>query len=216
MRFDRHAIHPWIDLALGLRHSPGAVETRTGASNDRRKTKTDPELTTVTFRGKTYQMVLPARPCISTGPRDRETVGALDDGPAANLGGRTLQTASGDIHVSALASVGIPPTVSVLKIDVEAMERAVFEGGRALIARDRPAIYCEAKTRMEVENVLGFMRPADYMLLATFNASPTHLFVPREASVDLSAVEQLHHQQILQFFRLRDQIADLRERLNTQ
>lgn len=143
----------------------------------------------------------------------REEAGEFIPGTEVRIGMSRVVPGSGDVRISTLDSLDLPARVSVIKIDVEGMERPVLEGAREVISRDRPALYCEAKLRGEYEELREFMKSVDYMLVASFNVSPTHLFLPREASEDLSKVEKLRHLEILQVFRYRTQLGELSRKI---
>lgn len=142
-----------------------------------------------------------------------EAQASISEGKMQNMGGWKLKTGKGDVPVAPLDSLNFPAQISIIKVDVEGMEIDVLTGARETIGRDQPALYCEAKERDEFEALLEEMKGQDYMLVATFNASPTHLFLPRAASRDLSEVEHLRIQEVNQTIRYRDEIKALRKKI---
>ena len=62
-----------------------------------------------------------------------------------------------------------PPPAGFLKIDVEGHERAVLEGARGLIARDKPAMIIEIEERhtgRDLNEELDFVETFGYRTLA--------------------------------------------------
>lgn len=122
-----------------------------------------------------------------------------------NLGAQSLGLGEGDIDVVALDAQALPGTVHALKIDVEGMELAVLEGAQALIARDRPLLYVECISEKAFRGIAGWLGERGYVHWDTFNATPTHLFVPGEtvsleqrlARLQFKAVQDDYRQALL-------------------
>jgi FkbM family methyltransferase len=83
---------------------------------------------------------------------DEGTGRLLGHETSTNLGGFRLARDAGDtfegmtseaVPVVTLDSLGIRPRVTLIKLDVEGAEPQVLQGGRGLIARDRPLILTE-------------------------------------------------------------------------
>lgn len=75
------------------------------------------------------------------------------------------------VKTAALDSLD-PPPAGFLKIDVEGHERAVLEGARGLIARDRPAMIIEIEerhTRRDLNEELDFVEALGYRTMAISN-----------------------------------------------
>lgn len=98
-----------------------------------------------------------------------------------NLGAQKLAVGDGEIEVVPLDSLTFAQPVRMLKIDVEGMEIEVLRGARALIARDRPVLYVECIGEKELRQVSRWVDELGYSYWETFNATPTHLFVPIES-----------------------------------
>ena len=107
-----------------------------------------------------------------------------------NLGAQTLELGSGDIEVRSLDSLEFDAVVRAIKIDVEGMELAVIQGGREFIARDRPVIYAECQDEASFRQILSWAETHNYTYWETFNATPTHLFLPAET---INVEQRIHH-----------------------
>jgi FkbM family methyltransferase len=95
-----------------------------------------------------------------------------------NLGAASVtQDSGGAIRIARLDDI-LPDARPVLvKIDVEGMESAVLEGMTALLARAHPVIAVEATSESSYEAVAAFLGHYAYVPVATYNFSPTHIFV---------------------------------------
>lgn len=109
-----------------------------------------------------------------------------------NLGGQSLALGEGEIQVFALDGLEFTSPVRALKIDVEGMELDVLEGGRQLIERDRPLLYVECATEVQYRPIAKLLEQWNYTYWETFNATPTHLFIPVEC---ITAEQQFQHLQ---------------------
>ena len=96
-----------------------------------------------------------------------------------NLGATMVAAAAeGELPLTTLDQecAGLP--VALIKIDVEDMEEQVLEGGRAVIAAERPLLIIESRRRAHFLNLKSFLAPLDYaptnVLYPT--ATPTFLF----------------------------------------
>ena len=96
-----------------------------------------------------------------------------------NIGSHKLVCGHGDMQVRTLDEFTFTEPVKMLKIDVEGMELGVLKGAKNLISCDAPIIYVEALDLTEFESLLGFFSNLEYFYWDTFNATPTHLFIPR-------------------------------------
>lgn len=110
----------------------------------------------------------------------------------ANLGGQHLELGEGGLRVGVLDHFVFEGPVQAIKIDVEGMEIDVLEGARELLKRDRPLLYVECGTEAAYRRMSRWMSTLDYTYWDTFNATPTHLFVPAER---LSVEQRLQHLQ---------------------
>ena len=96
-----------------------------------------------------------------------------------NIGSQRLICGRGDMQVRTLDDFVFEKSVTMLKIDVEGMELSVLEGARKLIRDHAPFIYVEAQNLTDFERLLDFFSDFKYFYWTTFNATPTHLFIPR-------------------------------------
>lgn len=110
-----------------------------------------------------------------------------------NLGAQRLAVGDGDVEIVALDGFTFDQPVRLIKIDVEGMEMDVLDGARALVERDRPMIYVECIGDRELDAVSRWCEKRGYSYWETFNATPTHLFVPAEG---LNTELRLSHLQL--------------------
>jgi FkbM family methyltransferase len=122
-----------------------------------------------------------------------------------NLGAQRLSLGQGEIPVVPLDSLGIEGPVKAIKIDVEGMEGEVLRGGQALIERDRPMIYVECQREPDFRRVARWLERRSYGLWDTFNATPTHLFLPCEALTQDQRLNRILSNQAAQQYRLNQQ-----------
>jgi FkbM family methyltransferase len=100
-----------------------------------------------------------------------------------NTGMQTLVVGqNGSIDIKPLDSFSFPQKVNMIKIDVEEMEMDVLCGAEKTIRENRPMLYIESQGE-EFRKVTEFLTDLNYTYWDTFNATPTHLFLPVE-SVD--------------------------------
>ena len=131
-----------------------------------------------------------------------------------NLGGQQVVAAEdGDFPIERLDDQRIDRRVAAVKIDVEGMELGVLRGGAELIQRDRPLLYVEGQTREAYLEVCDLLRDWDYVPVAVFNATPTHLFVPAEASFATESGDTLM-QSFSDLYELRDRLELTTRRVN--
>ena len=131
-----------------------------------------------------------------------------------NLGAQRLIADTGDIRVIALDKAKLGKPVRMIKIDVEGVEAAVLEGARKIIARDRPILYVESATETHFREVQSILKAQSYLLWDTFNATPTHLFVPSETVTPESYLHHLKTREVLESFRHTANVETLRQQLN--
>jgi FkbM family methyltransferase len=106
--------------------------------------------------------------------------GRFDGERPDNLGAQKLVLDGGEVEVVTLDSLRLDGPVKALKIDVEGMELAVLDGAAALVERDRPAIYVECIGDRDFRAVARWLDARGYVHWDTFNATPTHEFLPAE------------------------------------
>jgi len=69
-------------------------------------------------------------------------------------------------------------SISLIKIDVEGMEVLVLKGSVDIISKYRPHIFAEAATKVELDNILGFLHPLGYSKLPVkWGETPVYHFV---------------------------------------
>ncbi|WP_256676013.1 FkbM family methyltransferase [Pseudomonas sp. SCB32] len=111
---------------------------------------------------------------------EAEARGRFERAIPENLGAQSIVVGEGDIDIVALDDLHFDHTVKLLKIDVEGMEMPVLQGAEQLLRRDRPMIYVECLSKDEFVVVADWLQVRGYSYLESFNASPTHLFLPSE------------------------------------
>lgn len=130
-----------------------------------------------------------------------------------NLGAQRLCLGDGDINVIALDSINFCQPVRVLKIDVEGMELDVLRGAQALISRDRPILYIECFTERNFRSVSRWLDDRSYVYWETFNATPTHLFVPVESVTFDQRLARMQLQAVEEGYRRNQLSLDVRQKL---
>jgi FkbM family methyltransferase len=123
-----------------------------------------------------------------------------------NLGAQSLALGKGAIEVATLDSLGIEGPVRMIKIDVEGMEVDVLEGAGVLIGRDRPLLYIESHDEAAFREVSHWIQKHGYAYWETFNATPTHLFLPAEQISLDRRIENLAAREVAQEYRLHAQL----------
>lgn len=120
----------------------------------------------------------------------------------ANLGGTTLAVdAGGEIEVRSLDQIDIGHPVRLIKVDVEGMDLAVLKGARALLARDRPWVLCEAGTAKAFEEIRDFLAAQSYTPTAVYNATDTYLFLPSATQDERTRLVEQGFQQMMSLQR---------------
>ncbi|MDX0716802.1 FkbM family methyltransferase [Sinorhizobium medicae] len=131
-----------------------------------------------------------------------------------NLGAQSLVQGHGDIPVVRLDDQNLEKQVKLIKIDVEGMELAVLRGAEGLIARDRPVLYVESTTESAFRELMGLLQRQNYLVSDTFNATPTHLFLPAESVTIEQHLRHVTTRKVLESYRNAAELATLRETLN--
>jgi FkbM family methyltransferase len=98
-----------------------------------------------------------------------------------NLGAQSLSTTdkNGSIEVVTLDSLDIQDKIRMIKIDVEGMELDVLKGSKDTLIEHKPLVYLEAEKQKDFLLLNEFLEKLGYKYQATFNATPTHLFLNR-------------------------------------
>ncbi|OBY93321.1 hypothetical protein A6723_009190 [Pseudomonas sp. AU11447] len=140
--------------------------------------------------------------------------GHFDKDMPDNLGAQSICVGEGSIQIVALDDLRFDRAVKLLKIDVEGMELPVLQGAEALLQRDRPLLYVECQGEPEFRAISGWLDGRGYSYWDTFNATPTHLFVPNE-QVDIERrLSRLQFKDVLDSYRNREQLTLAKVRLD--
>lgn len=131
----------------------------------------------------------------------------------ANLGAQSLEIGDGEIAVMALDEMGMQAHIRAIKIDVEGMELSVLRGAARLIARDRPLLYVECAEDAAFEDILLFLEGYEYSHVDTFNATPTHLFLPPNLRATKGQDTHEPNSEFLSLLRQNANPAEIRTRL---
>jgi FkbM family methyltransferase len=132
-----------------------------------------------------------------------------------NLGAQSITGGDGPLEIVPLDSIDFPTQVKAVKIDVEGMELDVLEGAIALIQRDRPALYVECADQVSFRQIHQWMTAKNYGYWDTFNATPTHLFVPNEQTTVDQRLSRLQLKGAQDIYQLQQQIGKTREMLDS-
>lgn len=131
-----------------------------------------------------------------------------------NLGAQSLLVGEGEIEIRTLDEFAFDKPVSAIKIDVEGMEYPVLQGGRQLIERDRPILYVECAGISEFRKISQFMAEAGYSYWDTFNATPTHLFMPSEKVSVEARLARMQYKEVISEYQLKGELALTRKQLD--
>lgn len=144
----------------------------------------------------------------------RESMARFGVRTPANLGGQHLALGEGELRVITLDSLRFATPAQVLKIDVEGMEIDVLEGSRELLRRDRPLIYVECATEAHYRRVSRWLEALDYTYWDTFNATPTHLFIPAERISVEQRLQHLQAKSAQQDYKTNQLLREIRQRMS--
>lgn len=128
-----------------------------------------------------------------------------------NLGAQQveLEDTGGEFDVVVLDEVVDLPRIDAIKIDVEGMEPDVLAGATELVRRDRPHLFVECQDLEAFESVVGWMCEHHYEYRATYNATPTHHFVPGDES--RAALAGVGFDLVRERYRLLDELRRVRQ-----
>lgn len=137
------------------------------------------------------------------GLSDKKEMAVLDNLNPENLGGQSLKIKDfGNIVLYPLDDIKFEKDVSVLKIDVEGMETKVLNGAINTIKKYRPILYIEAINNIEFRKVNVILEKLGYVYWDTFNATPTHLYYPREQLDDEDILSNISYHNTLETYRI--------------
>lgn len=131
-----------------------------------------------------------------------------------NLGGQSIESGDGPIKIQALDTIRFEKKVKAIKIDVEGMELDVLRGGSGLIDKDRPVLYVECQTEENFRTIGSWLTKKNYSYWDTFNATPTHLFLPNEQTTVDQRLAQLHFKVEQGEYQSAQKITALRQKLD--
>ncbi|WP_210447116.1 FkbM family methyltransferase [Vibrio crassostreae] len=137
----------------------------------------------------------------------------------SNLGSQSIElsqeSASEEcFEVKVIDQLEFSLPIKLMKVDVEGFELEVLKGAKELIQRDMPYIYVECLTEDEFATVSELLTDYGYSYWDTFNASPTHLFIPDR---DISLDKKLNHvinKNLKDLYRSRHEVVELRKKLS--
>src|SRR5690554_222405 len=106
----------------------------------------------------------------------------------SNLGAQSLELSQeqSGIPLVTLDQFDLPTSVRMIKVDVENMELQVLRGAAAILERDHPILYVEGQTETDFAVINRLLEGLGYQFCATFNATPTHLFLHESEFVKLA------------------------------
>ena len=132
----------------------------------------------------------------------------------SNLGRQYVRMGEGDVPVRALDALDLPRPVRAIKVDVEGTELDVLRGGRDLLLADRPLLYVECATDGAFGAVAAWLDELGYAYWETYNATPTHLFLPAEGMGGDQLARRLLMKTARDSFRATEVAQGLRARLD--
>lgn len=132
-----------------------------------------------------------------------------------NLGAQSITGGDGPLQIAPLDTIDFPAQVKALKVDVEGMELDVLEGAAGLVQRDRPIVYVECADQASFRQVHQWMTAKNYGYWDTFNATPTHLFLPNEQTTVDQRLARLQLKSSQEVYQLQQQIGNTREMLDS-
>lgn len=121
---------------------------------------------------------------VGKGLGSQEATASFECHNPQNLGAQRLRVSNDDggIEVTTLDSMELDRKVKLIKIDVEGMELDVLEGAQTTLTKDLPVIYVEGATKNELSEINQFLEKIGYSYQKSFNATPTHLYLPENQS----------------------------------
>jgi FkbM family methyltransferase len=132
-----------------------------------------------------------------------------------NLGAQSITVAEdGPLSIEELDNIELAASVKAIKIDVEGMELAVLQGAEKRIAADRPLLYVECIDQASFRAIDQWMVAHGYAYWDTFNATPTHLYLPNERSTLDQRMSRLQSRVAQESYRTGQEIGNVRGMLD--
>ena len=131
-----------------------------------------------------------------------------------NLGAQSIDSGDGPIKIKPLDNIRFAAKVKAIKIDVEGMELDVLEGGSSLIQKDRPILYVECQTEENFRTISRWLGEKSYSYWDTFNATPTHLFLPNEQTTLDQRLSRLQFKIEQGAYQVEQKITNVRQMLD--
>ncbi|EJB9062806.1 FkbM family methyltransferase, partial [Campylobacter jejuni] len=137
------------------------------------------------------------------GLSDKKEMAVLDNLNPENLGGQSLKIEDfGNIFLHPLDDIKFEKDISIIKIDVEGMETKVLNGAINTIKKYRPLLYIEAINSIEFKRINVILEKLDYVYWNTFNATPTHLYYPKERLEYKDILSNVSYHNALESYRI--------------
>lgn len=143
-----------------------------------------------------------------------ETVGSFNESIPDNLGAQSISLGGGSLQINTLDSMPFKGTISLIKIDVEGMELDVLKGAKNTLIKDKPTLYVEASALEEFLAIESFLTEIGYVVLDSFNATPTHLFI-HNSKLDADLLERFNKEKTKKYVYLQSQeLKEVKEKLD--
>lgn len=142
-----------------------------------------------------------------------ESVGSFNETIPDNLGAQSISIGDGNLQITTLDSMSFNAPISLIKIDVEGMELDVLKGAKKTLIKDKPALYIEASTIEEFLTIESFLTKLGYVVLDSFNATPTHLFI-HNSNLNAELLERFSLEKTKKYVYLQPQeLREVKEKL---
>jgi len=143
-----------------------------------------------------------------------EGCGSFSDEQPSNLGAQSILLGGGDLQIKTLDSIPYNTTISLIKIDVEGMELDVLKGAKNTLIKDKPYLYLEASTIEFFLEVESFLSQLGYIVLDSFNSTPTHLFI-HKSKLNVDFIEKLNFAKTKKYvYQQPQELKEVKEKLH--
>ncbi|MFV0482055.1 MAG: FkbM family methyltransferase, partial [Campylobacteraceae bacterium] len=140
------------------------------------------------------------------GLSDKVGKAKIDNFNKSNLGAQSLKIGEGEIELKPLDTIKFHKKISIIKIDVEGMEINVLKGAKNIINNNRPLLYIEAISLVEFKKLNNVLEELGYIQWDTFNATPTHLFYPKESFNEKDILSNFIYKNTFETYRMTQQL----------